>query len=246
MIRQVMVGFTVSVLIFGSSACKDKKKGSKLERCLRICDKIEGERKAKCSGPGEARCKEQAARAKEGCAAICKTAMGKKAMGKKAPKGSGNVEADCDKGNGRACVKAASKYFKGAGRDDKKAYAFMEKGCKAGEAFACEMQAKMIRSGRGVARDPAKVQALLSRACDAGSAGACTSLGLKALGTDKAKGVKLLTKACKGDDKLGCMALGALYLHGNGVPKDTAKAKKLLQKSCRLGQQSACKKVKTL
>jgi TPR repeat protein len=63
----------------------------------------------------------------------------------------------------------------------------------------------------------------VAKACDDGSAGACTSVGLEVMKRDKAAGVRLLTKACDGKDKLGCMGLGGLYLHGTGVRKDLTK-----------------------
>jgi TPR repeat protein len=55
-----------------------------------------------------------------------------------------------------------------------------------------------------------------------------------------------LQKACDGRDKLGCMGLAGLYLHGNGVKKDVPRAKDLLKKACDYGAKPACEKLQQL
>src|SRR5262249_35458207 len=95
--------------------------------------------------------------------------------------------------------------------------------------------------------DPTGALAWLQKGCTGGAAGACTSLGLDMMQKgDKKAAVELLDKACSGKDKLGCMGLGGLYLHGNGVKKDVPRAKVYLRQACDLGAKSACDKLATL
>ena len=156
----------------------------------------------------------------------------------------------CAGGDADACMELAGKFLKGedgAAKDDKKAAELMQKACDLGKASGCEFYGKMLRDGRGVAKDEAKALQLLTKACDSGAPGACTSVGLAAMkNSDNATGVAKLTKACDGQDGLGCAALGALYLHGNGVEKNEAKAKELFKKACSLKEQMACDKLKEL
>ncbi len=155
----------------------------------------------------------------------------------------------CDGGEARGCELLGGLYLLGKGvkKDEDKALELFEKACEGDDAHGCEAAGKMHRDKRGAAADPSKATKLLTKACDGKAYGACASLALDAMKNgDKEKGVELMTKSCDGGDKLGCMGLGALYLHGNGVKKDVEKAKSLLHKACKLGEQSACKKVKEL
>jgi uncharacterized protein len=155
----------------------------------------------------------------------------------------------CEAGSGQQCVELSYFYLKGlegVTKDDARAYEYVGKACKAGDMFGCELQGKMLRDGRGTEPDFVSANALFIKACDGNSYGACTSLALDTSKRNPKAAVPLFVKACNGDDGLGCMGLGALYLHGNGVKKDTARAKELLAKSCKLGVDSACKKVDTL
>jgi TPR repeat protein len=155
----------------------------------------------------------------------------------------------CDGGEAQGCELLAGLYLLGKGvkKDEEKAVELFQKACDGDDAHGCEALGKMFRDGRGVTADLGKAKKFLTKACDADAYGACTSLALDAMKSgDKDKGVELMTKACNGDDKIGCMGLGALYLHGNGVKKDLEKAKQILGKSCKLGEKSACKKLEEL
>ncbi|HZS39181.1 MAG TPA: tetratricopeptide repeat protein [Polyangia bacterium] len=219
------------------AACK-----SKLDKCNHVCDELQAESLAKCSDDA---CRREAKEAKGACNDLCWTVAGGNSAAK--PKLASTEEA-CHAGTAAACEDLAGMYLLGRGvpKDDAKAAQYFQAACNGGVAFSCEMIGKMYRDGRGVAKDEARGYQLLTKACDDGSAGACTSVGLDVMKRDQAAGVRLLTKACDGKDKLGCMGLGGLYLHGNGVRKDVKRAKEILQKACALGAQPACDKVRTL
>jgi TPR repeat protein len=159
-------------------------------------------------------------------------------------------ELRCAKGEAEDCLELGARYLRGeAGvtKDEAKAAAMFQKACDGGLATGCEFYAKMLRDGRGVPEDEAKAQTLLGKACDGGAAGACTSVGLAAMKAgDTTTAVAKLTKACDAKEGLGCASLGAMYLHGNGVEKDLAKAKPLLTKACELKVEVACVKVKEI
>jgi len=155
----------------------------------------------------------------------------------------------CDGGKAQGCELLGGLYLLGKGvkKDEEKALELFEKACDDGDAHGCEAAGKMIRDGRGGSADPAKAKKLLTKACDDEAYGACTSLALDAMKSgDKEKGLSLMTKACDGNDKIGCMGLGALYLHGNGVTKNLEKAKTILGKACKLGEKAACKKLEEI
>jgi hypothetical protein len=238
--------FALALSIAASlAACK-----SNLEKCNEACTKIDDERAADCpsSGPERDSCLALVHETTASCHSLCEQAVGDGKASERASEPEKSLEDSCNEGKGRDCMDLAAKHLKGRGVDKSDALAakYLDKACEHGEAVGCEMFAKMLRDGRGAAADPERARKLFAKACDAGAFGACTSLGLEAMESDKTKGVAFLTKACGGDDALGCMGLGALYLHGNGVPKDLPKARSLLDKSCRLGQESACEKVREL
>jgi hypothetical protein len=54
----------------------------------------------------------------------------------------------------------------------------------------------------------------------------------------------LESKACDGGDAAGCTSLGLLYSEGEGVGKDTEKARQLLIKGCSMGDQTGCDQLK--
>lgn len=56
-----------------------------------------------------------------------------------------------------------------------------------------------------------------------------------------------MLKACNGGNMKGCTGLAALYSdEENGTAPDLAKAKKLYARACKGGEQTACRKLKTL
>jgi TPR repeat protein len=223
--------------LFAITGCK-----SKLDKCTGVCSKLLDENLAKCSTDD---CRKDAQETFGACKDLCWTVAGGNTAAK--PKLASTEEA-CHSGTAAACEDLGGMYLLGRGvdKDETKAAQYFKAACNGGVASGCEFYGKMLRDGRGGPADPVTALAMLNKACDGGSSGACTSVGLDAFKHDHAAGVRLLTKACDGNDKLGCMGLGGLYLNGNGVRRDKARAKVLLQKACSLGAQPACAKVRTL
>jgi TPR repeat protein len=223
-----------AVLLILLAGCK-----SKLEKCNAVCEKLDKEHQAECRDES---CRATLAETLRSCQSICRMAVGEK------PSATSDQKA-CDQGDAHACEELAEMYALGRGgatKDDAKAVVLFEKSCNLGNAVSCEFRGKMAREGRGISANQAEAFRWLEKGCAGGAAGACTSLGLDAFKTDKRRGVELLQKACDGHDKLGCMGLAGLYLHGNGVRRDKARAKDLLKKSCDYGAKPACDKLASL
>jgi TPR repeat protein len=233
-----------NILLVAAGLCLLVGCKSKLDKCNHACDDVKAEKAAACHDD-PASCKRSIDEWAESCHDLCKTVVESqpKALDKTAD------EAGCDKDDKKACQELAEMYALGRGgvtKDDSKAVALFEKACNLGDAVSCEFRGKMLREGRGGPADPAGAIAWFTKGCNGGAAGACTSLGLAAMKSgDKKTAVEMLEKACNGDDKIGCTGLGGLYLHGNGVPKDPARAQQLLKKACDLGAKEACDKVTT-
>jgi hypothetical protein len=216
---------------------------SKLEKCNNVCFELNKEELAACSGDA---CRREANEKLDACKDLCATVAGPRP----APPDATQLAKACEGGDAKKCEDLGGLFLLGRGgmvKDEAKARTLFAKACELGNIASCEFAGKMMRDGRGGPADDAGATRLLVRACDGASYGACTSLALAAMKSgDKATALRLMTKACDGGDKLGCMGLGAMYLNGNGVKRDRARAKVLLQKACSLGATAACDKARTL
>ena len=254
----VATGLSALVLLLAFVLLPACASDSKLDKCNGVCKKILKEELAACTGEP---CKAAANEKHEACLGLCDTAVGKgkekreamkkenEADNKAMAKTVDELAASCEKGTTRDCMAVSMKYLKGLDgtpKSDTDAAKYMKLACDTDDVFACTMYGKMLRDGRGVTPDKAAAAAIFEKACAKDGKDACTSLGLALMKTDKTKAATVLTKACELKDGLGCMGIGSLYLHGNGVKKDVAKAKTLLTKACSLGAKSACAKSKEL
>ncbi|MBL9023550.1 MAG: sel1 repeat family protein [Myxococcales bacterium] len=243
-----LINLAALFVLFAVPACK-----SKLEKCEGVCDKIRAEDEAACAG--DKACLEEAAAKNKSCYSLCDTAVGsgaKKSGGDDEKKGdseSGSPadkdEGACERGDAEACANIGGRYLLGKDgrtKDETKGATLLKKACDLGSGFGCEIYGRALNDGRGVAKDLKAADEAFTKACEKKSGGACRSLALRLETTDP-KRIPLLEKACDLDDGIGCMGLGAAYLHGNqGAAKDLAKAKSTLQKSCKLGTKGACEK----
>lgn len=157
----------------------------------------------------------------------------------------GKLEKLCGEGDAIACLRFATKA--GSGRAD--AVAAKLQGCCDGKKVAkcCGFLGKMYSRGKVLKTDKPKGYALMEQACGMGDTTSCTSPGLQHMtkgAYDKA--LKLFKTGCDADAKNACGLLGVLYRDGKGVPADTAKARTLMDKACRLGSSMSCKAVKRL
>jgi hypothetical protein len=224
---------------------------SKLEKCNGACAEIRAEDEARCGG--DKACLEDAKEKNEACLSLCDTALGsgskKGGDDKTGEEGSGSPadkdEKACEKDDAEGCANTGGRYLLGKDgrtKDEAKGAKLLEKACKLGSPFGCEIWGRALNDGRGVPKDLVAADAAFTKACDKDQGGACRSLALR-FQTSDPKRIPLLEKACKLDDGIGCMGLGAAYLHGDqGAPKNLPKAKEMLQKACKLGQKSSCDK----
>jgi TPR repeat protein len=231
-------------LAFAVSAMACGKKDDKEARCNSVCDKIRKEDLAKCGS--DSACKQSVEETFQACKSLCHTIATtkdgpRKSMGEQAD----DAEKKCSSGDAESCALIGGAYLTGKGgktKDEKKGVELLTKACDKKSPMGCEFLGRAYEEGRGVTPDHEKAVSLFKQACELGGGGGCRSFALSFKTEDPAR-IPYLQKACDKDDKLGCMGLGAAYLHGNqGIAKDQAKAKKYLQKSCDLGATSACDK----
>lgn len=230
-------------LMAATVACS--KKDDKEARCNSVCAKIRAEDLAKCGSDAE--CKHQVEEAFQACKGLCHTiATTKPGEHKSMNEQADEAETKCSKGDAESCATIGGAYLLGKGgkvKDEKKGVELVKKACDGKSAFGCEIYGRALDEGRGVDVDKEGAKTYFGKSCDLGGGGGCRALAMRYEVSDPAR-IPLLDKACQKDDKLGCMGLGAAYLHGNqGAPKDLAKAKQFLQKSCDLGATAACDKV---
>ncbi|HEY5921782.1 MAG TPA: tetratricopeptide repeat protein [Kofleriaceae bacterium] len=242
--RSVLIALALAVL---AMAC-GKKEESKEAMCARVAAKIRDEELAKCAGDKEciATADEMHKARKDLCIMAAKSKDGpKKSLAEQAD----DAETKCTKGDAESCALIGGAYLTGKGgktKDEPKGVEFLTKACDLKSGMGCEFLGRAYEEARGVTMDKEKAKALFKQSCDIGEGGGCRAYALKFEFSDPAR-IPFLEKACTKDDKLGCMGLGAAYLHGNqGAKKDLPKAKQFLQKACDLGATSACDKAREL
>ena len=111
--------------------------------------------------------------------------------------------------------------------------------CDANRKDSCYVLGGMYARGEGVPVDATRAHALESRACQLGSAQACIASGASP---------ELLVHAreqdCKSSEpsisRDACAFAGEAYLDGKGVPVDRTRARRLLERACKLGSMAAC------
>ena len=154
------------------------------------------------------------------------------------------LQMGCMGGNARACEAAGEASLSGVGapKDVVKALKLFTKGCEGGFFTACTNAGFLYAGGGGgaVARDDRKALEYGKRACFGGEPAACGNAGYK---IELGEGVEanpvvasaFYDRSCKLDSG-DCFRAGFLLAVGaRGVPKDDAKAKALLQTSCKSG-----------
>lgn len=244
--RTIMFGLGLG-LVLALSAMGCGKKDDKEARCTSVCKKIRDEDLAKCA---DAACRTNVEETFQACRGLCKSvANADKSKGKSMAEQADEAEAKCNKGDAESCATLGGAYLLGKGgkaKDEKKALELLKKACDGKSAFGCEIYGRALDDGRGIEVDKEGAKEYFKKSCDLGGGGGCRALAMRYEVSDPAR-IPLLDKACQKDDKLGCMGLGAAYLHGNqGAPKDLPKAKQFLQKACDLGATSSCEKAREL
>ena len=241
--RTMMLALALALV---AMACGNKA-DDKEARCSSVCKKIRDEDLAKC---GDAACRKEVDETFGACKGLCKTvASAGKGGGKSMAEQADDAETKCNKGDAESCATIGGAYLLGKGgkvQDEAKGVELLKKACNGKSAFGCEIYGRALDEGRGVPADKEAAKAKFKESCDLGGGGGCRALAMRYETADPAR-IPLLDKACQKDDKLGCMGLGAAYLHGNqGAKKDLPKAKQFLQKACDLGATTACEKAREL
>ena len=129
-----------------------------------------------------------------------------------------------------------------------------EEACDAGDVSGCAGLSVFYLRGKVVASDPKRAVELAQRACDGKHGVGCLLVSAYYLGftqpngqtIDATKAVLFAERACDFDLGDGCTIAGGLYLHGEGVRQDDARAKTMLQRGCSLGDDKACEVIRKL
>jgi len=129
------------------------------------------------------------------------------------------------------------------------------KACAAGNARACDVQARtldvqcqhnsasgcftlgtLLSDGKQISRNPIGAARSLGRACDIGSQDACTRL-VSLVASD---GETVLQQPCNQGDATSCFMLGSLYAVGQSVTRNPEHSATLYQQSCNAGFMRGC------
>lgn len=169
----------------------------------------------------------------------------------------------CELGDARGCYNAGLMMEEGRGvaKDLVQAAAKYAEACEDGSSTACTNLGFLYERGRGVKKDEARAAALYRQGCDGTSCqppnlAGCVNLGRAfrdGIGVEKnpARAAPIFDDACQSkidSDDLhaeenqshACSLLGALYLYGTGVGKDTTKARELSELGCGRGDAFGC------
>lgn len=121
-------------------------------------------------------------------------------------------------------------------------------GCDAEDMGSCAVLGKLVATGVEGAPDIEGGLVLLDRACKGGEGFACVDAAtiVNDQLRDSTLAASYLDLGCGLDDATACGVLALFYNEGVGVPKDPQKTLELMQRSCSLGREDACKAVKDL
>jgi TPR repeat protein len=165
--------------------------------------------------------------------------------------GADNIQAcvaQCEAGRGVSCTDLGFFYWVGrlVGQDKSAAVRTWQRGCDLGDADSCENVGIAWVFGQGTRRDVVQGVSLLRTACGQ-SPSACRNLGVvlsdgDLVGSpDYGAARSYLQRACDGGEFEGCRNLAELYEQGQGVPRDAARSRQLLDYACRAGDPPACR-----
>lgn len=154
----------------------------------------------------------------------------------------------CTAGDALGCANQGSAYLtaRGVEKDDTQVFALYQRSFTLNPWVGARYVGDAYRNSWGAAKDEAKAAAYYKQGCDALDAEACTSLATaysegRGVPKDLAKSNELLASACEGASVAGCATLGWRLLTGTSVPaKDEARARRLFQDGCELGDEESC------
>ena len=108
--------------------------------------------------------------------------------------------------------------------------------CQGNSGPACFTLGMLLNDNKEVPRDAPGAARSFGRACDLGLPYGCMSLS-SLVSTD---GSGVLSVPCQHGDGVSCSTLGTLYLRGQGMARDQARALDLFRKSCAAGWPRGC------
>lgn len=174
----------------------------------------------------------------------------------------------CKSGDGKACYDLAKKYNGMRWHIDQDLgmmAKYHEKACNLGYGKGCNELGAAYKRGWGVPKDKEKSNqyyqkalVLYEKECLEGIGESCNWLGtIYDVGLytnrDKTKAEEyfidafdIFKDACQNNDAEGCYQVAQQYLTGQGVERDYEKAKVAFEKSCKLGESSACHEAKNV
>jgi TPR repeat protein len=152
-------------------------------------------------------------------------------------------ERACTRGFAMGCNNLGVLYGagKGVGANSLRAKQLYEAACSANEMLGCRNLGNVFFHGEGVEPDRNRGRELYDRACAGGNAMACNDAALAR--TDAADALArsaLYSKACDGGSRKGCVNLARALLEGDGIAKDTERARGLLNQGCTDGHAESC------
>jgi len=157
------------------------------------------------------------------------------------------AEARCKQGDAEGCFKAGDLLLRDEmiPRDEKRAFSYFERACKARHVGGCQGVALGHEHGIGVAADPKRALKIYRAQCDAGDLDSCGYLGSLAaegrlvfFAPDQA--LAQWDDACTRGSGSCCMQAGQLLAHSQALPADPARSLVFFQKACDLGEGPGC------
>lgn len=157
------------------------------------------------------------------------------------------AEAGCKQGAADKCFAAGELYLNNelVGRDETKAFGYLERACKSKHVRACQGVASGYERGVGVAADPKRALKMWQAQCKAGDLDSCCHYGSllmegRIVAHAPAKALDVWDAACDKGSGSCCMQAGLLLTAGKDVPADPARALSYFQKSCDHGEGPGC------
>jgi serine/threonine protein kinase len=152
----------------------------------------------------------------------------------------------CESGSAQGCYNLAGTLAKGLGtpRDLSAALTSYERACELGSAKGCYKAGMYHLTGKGSSADALQARPFLEKSCEKGNAKGCTALGVALVkgGEHFLEAARAFEKACEAGNGRGCYNLGRLYEKGQGVERDSEKARSYYRQACEKGYQRGCRK----
>ncbi len=149
----------------------------------------------------------------------------------------------CDDGDAASCSVLGVMYEQGRAvlQDHRMAMQLYQVACNDRNARGCANLGRMYEKGITGMVDLPAASLMYELGCRLESAQGCYHLARMRYRMGDTKGARAsLEAACKNGSADGCLGLGALYQHGNGVTQSAELAKTMYSAACKHGLDSGC------